>query len=85
VKDLVPLKECPVGLFEFCGTLCLMTEYSGPSEGGWNRDAYVVESGEYFWGNATTAEERDALLVRPIDRVTLRKVHQNLRKARVIS
>lgn len=47
-EDFVTLVDCPVGLFlSEDGELCLKTEYSSP-EG--KIDAYIVSSGEYFWG-----------------------------------
>ncbi len=66
--DLVSLDECPEGLFLFNGTLCFKSEYHTQSQAtGYPQcDAYVVASGEYFWGGASTAKERDALLVEPV-------------------
>lgn len=58
------LVNCPIGLF-WCGdTLCLKTEY-GNNEG--RIDAYIVSSGEFFWGHApqTIASQR-AQMVTPI-------------------
>ena len=58
------LKDAPVGLFYSAyGELCLKTKYSYP----WGMDAYVVRTGEMFWGTAVNAEERDNLDVTPID------------------
>lgn len=57
-NKLVPLKECPIGLFLKENTLCVKTEYG--------LDAYIVSSGEYFWGGAKTKEERANVLVLPI-------------------
>lgn len=62
----VALAECPIGLFwSESGTLCLKTEY-GNNEG--RIDAYIVESGEFFWGSApqTIASQRAQIVV-PID------------------
>ncbi len=43
------LLNCPIGLFvSNAGALCLKTEY-GNNEG--RIDAYIVSSGELFWGN----------------------------------
>jgi hypothetical protein len=66
--DLVSLDECPEGLFLFNGTLCFKSEYHTQSQvTGYSQcDAYVVSSGEYFWGGASTAEARDNLLVTPV-------------------
>lgn len=64
----IPFKECPEGLFLFNGSLCFKSEYKtqNQSSGYWQSDAYVVSSGEYFWGGASTAEARDKLLVTPV-------------------
>lgn len=61
------LRNCPPGLFVFDGTLCFKSEYSTnenaiAGEGG---DAYVVESGEYFWGGAKSKADRGNLMVTP--------------------
>ena len=66
--DPVELDDCPEGLFDFDGHLGLMTEYATVSEkdGRRQRDAYVVASGEYFWGDAKTAQERAKLIVQPL-------------------
>lgn len=53
------LAECPPGLFLFGGCLGFRSEYG--------TDAYVVSSGEAFWGGAKTKEERDALMVTPVE------------------
>lgn len=60
----VTLVECPIGLFEYAGELCLKTEY-GNNEG--RIDAYIVSSGEFFWGDPpqTIASQR-AQLVTPV-------------------
>jgi hypothetical protein len=67
---LVSLAECPPGLFVF-GLSCLgfKSEYKTESQsrpGVWQSDAYVVESGEYFWGGTSNAVEREELLVTPL-------------------
>jgi hypothetical protein len=62
------LRNCPTGLFLF-GDNCLgmKTEYKTRNAADfYQTDAYVVESGEYFWGGAKTAEAREKLLVTPI-------------------
>lgn len=41
-----------------------MTEYV---TGANQRDAYIVSSGEYFWGGAKTTEQRGNLHVTPVD------------------
>jgi len=65
---MVSLVECPIGLFfyehEHGRVLCLKTEY-GNNKG--RIDAYIVASGEFFWGAApqTIASQR-AQMVRPV-------------------
>lgn len=61
----VTLAECPVGLFECGDELCLKSEYSS-NEG--RIDAYIVSSGEFFWGAApqTIASQR-ATMVTPVE------------------
>lgn len=63
--DDVTLADCPIGLFVRGETLALKTEY-GNNEG--RIDAYIVSSGEFFWGKApqSIASQR-ATLVRPVD------------------
>lgn len=63
--EKVTLADCPPGLFVSCyGSLCLKSEY-GNNEG--RIDAYIVESGEFFWGEPpqTIASQR-AQLVQPL-------------------
>jgi peptidyl-tRNA hydrolase len=59
------LAECPVGLFvSSYGTLCLKSEY-GNNEG--RIDAYIVDSGEFFWGeNPQTIANQRRQIVRPV-------------------
>lgn len=64
MSDLIPLGECPPGLFLFEGN------HSGRPRLGFKNDYgeyFVVASGEVFWGGAKSTQERAALLVRPID------------------
>lgn len=52
----VSLESCPIGLFmSDGGELCLKTEY-GDNDG--RIDAYIVSSGEFFWGGAKTKSEQ---------------------------
>lgn len=44
----VTLAECPVGLFEYDGTLGMKTEYCTEGKDGYKIDAYIVDSGERF-------------------------------------
>lgn len=65
-KKIVELEDCPIGLFIKGNTLCVKTEYG-------NDDAYIVWSGERFWGGAKTIEELGKVLVLPIsDKVVQR-------------
>jgi hypothetical protein len=80
MAKFVTLADCPPGLFRFKGSLGFKSEYGAmelvtpPSTPGpemrWtvgNRaDAYCLDTGEYFWGGAQGAAERDGLLVEPI-------------------
>lgn len=61
----VTLAQCPIGLFWSGDELCLKTEY-GTNEG--RIDAYIVSSGEFFWGNQpqTIANQRMQMVV-PVD------------------
>ena len=65
---LVKLEECPPGLFLFEGRcLGFKSEYKTQSKSGvWQSDAYVVESGEYFWGGISDATTREKLMVLPL-------------------
>jgi hypothetical protein len=56
------LDECPPGLFRHGDYYGFKTEYrdkNGP-------EAYVVESGEYFWGGTSDRDERRQLRVTPV-------------------
>lgn len=55
--------ECPPGLFLFGGTLCFKSEYHTKVN---QPDAYVVSSGEYFWGGTVELEARLSLVVIPL-------------------
>lgn len=69
--DTVQLGDCPVGLFlSEGGELCLKTEY-GTNEG--RIDAFIVSSGEYFWGGTTHPQDQRRVLVTPVENVTLQK------------
>lgn len=66
------LDECPEGLFWFNGALCFKSEYATMTSGNpVQPDAYVVASGEYFWGGAETSVDRSALMVEPIPADTI--------------
>lgn len=69
------LKDAPVGLFYSAdGELCLKTKYSYP----WGMDAYVVRTGEVFWGTAVDIKERDELEVKPVPIEQLRQLKPSL-------
>lgn len=66
------LGQCPPGLFMFGSTLGFKSEYKTESlsrPGFWQSDAYVVESGEYFWGGTSDPEAREKLIVAPLEPV----------------
>lgn len=73
-KPMVTLAQCPIGLFMAGDELCLKTEY-GNNEG--RIDAYIVSSGEFFWGTApqTIANQR-MQMVEPIDAEALLARHR---------
>src|SRR6478752_1713877 len=80
-EELVSLRDCPPGPFLFEGRLGFKTEYMAMEADGpvnipgdqvrWKMgrspDVYVMASGECFWGGAKTREERDALMVTPVE------------------
>lgn len=68
-EGFVTLADCPPGMFQTVeGRLGFKTEYMHESErdGRYYPEAYVVESGEFFWGGAEDHPARAALMVRPI-------------------
>lgn len=71
-NSLVPLKECPVGLFMYEDTLCLKTEYGN--------EAYIVWSGEYFCGCDKTKDDIGDVLVLPIDDSIVKKIEKKYGK-----
>jgi hypothetical protein len=64
-EEKISLEELPVGsLFDYMGrTIGLKTEYR--SEGG-AIEAFIVGSGEMFWGGTDNAEDQGKLLVTPL-------------------
>ncbi len=66
----IRLGDAPVGLFEFDGTIGFKSEYGKiktDEKGTFVQvEAFVVCSGEYFWGGAETSRERNDLLVTPL-------------------
>lgn len=66
--EAVRFDDCPEGLFWFGQHLGFMTEYATAAKDGFRqRDAYVVESGEYFWGGTSDPRKRAELLVFPVE------------------
>lgn len=58
-NKLIPLRDYPKGLFVTeDNTLCVKTEYGN--------EAYIVWSGEYFWGGAKTKEAKRGIQILPI-------------------
>ncbi len=60
-STLVPLGECPVGLFRYDGVLVLKTEYV---DGSGRCECYLTDSGERFWGDHSL--NLNSLLVEPV-------------------
>ena len=58
------LDECPPGLFLLGNCLGFKSEYRNDKG---SCEAYVVASGEFFWGGAKDAAEREALMVTPVE------------------
>jgi hypothetical protein len=67
-KTLVTLADCPIGLFRYGGELCLKTEY-GSNEG--RIDAYIVSSGEFFWGGTNTPAAQRKVMVEPVSEIAV--------------
>lgn len=63
------LIDAPIGIFRFDGELVLKTEYCSENKlsGKYIPDCYIVRTGEYFWGDAKTANELNNLDVEPVD------------------
>ena len=59
----IRLKNCPIGLFLFNHELCVKTEYE---DNNGTIKAYIVSSGEHFWGGVSTGSEQRELLVHPV-------------------
>jgi len=67
-QTLVTLTDCPIGLFRYGGELCLKTEY-GSNEG--RIDAYIVSSGEFFWGGTNTPAAQRKVMVEPVSEIAV--------------
>lgn len=81
-KKLIPLKDYPKGLFIKDNTLCVKTEYG-------NNEAYIVWSGERFWGGAETVKGIGDVMILPITdelvqmiEKTYGGIYETLKKAR---
>lgn len=67
-NEMIPFEECPVGMFmSDDGELCLKTEYG--------LEAYIVSSGERFWGGVDTLEKLRHVKVCPVDAEPVRHGH----------
>jgi hypothetical protein len=71
-NKLIPLRDYPKGLFMHDDTLCVKTEYGN--------EAYIVWSGEYFWGEANTKGEIGDVLILPIDDSFVEKIEKRFGK-----
>lgn len=72
----VSLADCPIGLFMCRGELCLKTEY-GNNEG--RIDAYIVSSGEFFWGaQPQSIANQRAQIVVPVEVGNLEQPHKQI-------
>ena len=71
-NKLVPLRNCPIGLFIKDNTLCVKTEY--------RNESYIVWSGEYFWGGAKTKQQIGDVLVLPIPDKIVQKIEKKYGK-----
>jgi hypothetical protein len=69
VSEAVRLRDCPPGLFRYNGALGLKTDYRDTER---HSEAYVAVNGEAFWGGAKTKDEREELLVEPIEEHSIR-------------
>lgn len=64
VGNPIPLYELePGSLFYFNNSLCFKSEYRSPSSGA--IEAFILGSGEMFWGGTSSAEEQVSLMVQP--------------------
>lgn len=57
------LAECPPGHFVHEDALCFKSEYNV------SKIEAFCESGEYFCGGTSTKEERDKLIVQPVESI----------------
>lgn len=81
MSTLVSFDECPEGLFLFNGALCFMSEYATLTTDRFRqRDAYVVSSGEYFWGGTSSPRDRATLMVEPVAVDEIERLRSALRR-----
>ena len=72
-NKLIPLRDYPKGLFiSKNGVLCAKTEYGN--------EAYIVWSGEYFWGGAETKKAIGDVLILPISDKVVQKLEKKYGK-----
>lgn len=72
-NKLIPLRDYPKGLFVTeNNTLCVKTEYGN--------EAYIVWSGEYFWGGAETKKAIGDVLILPISDKVVQKLEKKYGK-----
>ena len=64
ILKLTTFERIPKGGLFFDGdTLVLKTEYNTENHGGIQEDAYIVGSGEYYWGGTSDVKIRAKLKV----------------------
>jgi len=61
IGEPTPLDLCPPGLFLHAGEMGMKTEYSDHN----GAEAYVVASGEYWWGGTADKLIRGSMIVQP--------------------
>lgn len=71
-NKLIPLRDYEKGLFIDDDTLCVKTEYGN--------EAYIVWSGEYFWGGAKTKEAIGDVLILPIPDKDVQRIEKKYGK-----
>lgn len=60
MQNTVPFEDCPVGMFlSASGELCVKTEYG--------LDAFIIATGEKFWGGAKTLAHLRRVTVTPVE------------------
>lgn len=68
-NEMIPFEECPIGMFMCGGELCLKTEYG--------LEAYIVSSGERFWGGVDTLEQLRHVKVCPVEVEPVRRDNEH--------